>query len=135
MNSYTTAEAKKAKVYRRRTEVQYGSEKLSCRFYLSDYILPGLNKLGLLQSSTERRALELFRQLCADPRNHISFKMQAGDIVFYSNNTILHARKSFISSKDQLSDRLLHRVWINPFHKRSFPEGFAKYRFGYDNQS
>ncbi|RAI70260.1 hypothetical protein DOZ80_11785 [Pseudomonas fluorescens] len=60
--------------------------------------------------------------------------MVSGDIVFYGNNSTLHARTSFVSSPNKATNRLLHRVWINPHEHRSFPEDFAKYRFGYDDQ-
>jgi len=117
-----------------RNSVFYFAEsRLSCRFYLADYISPGLEKLGLSLSETERSALQLFADLCADPENHISFKMMPGDIVFYSNNAVLHARQPFRSCANPDEDRLLYRTWINPHDFRSFPADFAKYRFGYDN--
>ncbi|MCQ3000757.1 TauD/TfdA family dioxygenase [Pseudomonas syringae] len=119
----------------RNSVFHYGDKKLSCRFYLSDYIVPGLRKLGLSLSEIERHALEVFSGLCDQPTNHISFKMGRGDIVFYSNNTVLHARQPFVSTSNSNTDRLLYRTWINPYEHRSFPKDFAKYRFGYDNFS
>ncbi|MGY2261103.1 TauD/TfdA family dioxygenase [Pseudomonas sp. SDO55104_S430] len=117
----------------RNSVFHYRDSTLSCRFYLADYILPGLEKMKLKPSCAELQAIEIFSKLCEDPKNHISFKMDAGVIVFYDNNTALHARRPFISNSSQLTRRLLHRVWINPHEHRSFPEGFAKYRFGYDD--
>ncbi|MBK5413966.1 TauD/TfdA family dioxygenase [Pseudomonas sp. TH31] len=108
--------------------------KLSCRFYLSDYVLPGLEKMRLKPSKAELDALALFTRLCEDPANYVSFKMEPGDIVFYDNNATLHARTPFVSSPNVATNRLLHRVWINPHEHRVFPEGFAKYRFGYNDQ-
>ncbi|ALI01118.1 MULTISPECIES: TauD/TfdA family dioxygenase [Pseudomonas] len=112
----------------------YQDTKLSCRFYLTDYILPGLEKMSLKPSKAELDALALFTRLCEDPRNYISFKMAPGDIVFYDNNAALHARTPFVSNPHEATNRLLHRVWINPHKHRAFPEDFAKYRFGYDDQ-
>lgn len=57
-----------------------------------------------------------------------------GDIVFYGNNAALHARTPFVDSPYGSMNRLLHRVWINPHEHRAFPDDFAKFRFGYDNQ-
>lgn len=109
-------------------------KKLSCRFYLADYILPGLKKVGFKPSETELRALDIFTRLCMDPKNYISFKLDSGDIVFYGNNTVLHGRTPFESQPTESENRLLYRVWINPHVSRAFPEDFAKFRFGYDDQ-
>ncbi|MDU8362435.1 hypothetical protein [Pseudomonas syringae group sp. J309-1] len=45
------------------------------------------------------------------------------------------ARWSLVNAPDYNIDRLLNRTLINPWGHRSFPEDFAKYRFGYDNPS
>lgn len=118
----------------RNSVFHYQNSRLSCRFYLTDYILPGLEKMGLKPSRTELEALALFTRLCEDPRNYISFKMASGDIVFYDNNAVLHARTPFVSTLQESTNRMLYRVWINPHEYREFPEDFAKYRFGYDSQ-
>lgn len=106
--------------------------KLSCRYYLVNYIEPAYKKLGIDMSPFEKNALEIFNSIAEDPNNYISFRMEEGDMIFYSNNNVLHGRTAYDDlSHENSQRRRLYRVWLNPYKPRKLPEDFARYRFGY----
>ncbi|MCA3708464.1 MAG: TauD/TfdA family dioxygenase [Phenylobacterium sp.] len=110
----------------------HGPGGLSCRYFLSDYIEPGYRKLGLSLDPHERAALDAFEAAANADANVVTFDFEAGDIVFYGNNNILHGRTAFLDAPaDVEAKRVLHRVWLNPRPARRLPANFAHYRWGY----
>lgn len=109
----------------------YDGRRLSCRYYLRNYVEPAYDKLNLHFSFVERDALDLFETIANRPENRVTFPMQDDDLVFYSNNAVLHGRSCYQDSEAGAEQRWLFRVWLNPQSPRALPAHFAKYRFGY----
>jgi hypothetical protein len=73
-------------------------------------------------------ALDLFDKLCADPRMHLAFTMQPGDIQIGNNYSVLHSRTRYQDHEGLDQRRHLLRVWLTLFEGRVLPEIFAETR-------
>ena len=112
----------------------YDGERLTCRYYLRDYVAPAYEKLNLHFSAVEQDVLDAFESVANRKENRVTFQMQDGDLVFYSNNVVMHGRSAYCDAGGSDEKRWLLRTWLNPDHPRELPDHFAKYRFGYDGR-
>lgn len=74
-------------------------------------------------------ALDLFDELANDPKLNLMMELQAGDVQFVHNHTILHDRTAFEDYPEPERKRYLLRLWLAPPGARSLPDVFAD-RFG-----
>jgi hypothetical protein len=75
------------------------------------------------------QALDVFDELANDPALNLNMELQAGDIQFVHNHTMLHDRTAFEDYPEPERKRHLLRLWLAPANARPLPEGFAE-RFG-----
>jgi hypothetical protein len=74
-------------------------------------------------------ALDMFDALANDPDLHFGMELQAGDMQFVHNHTLLHDRTAFEDWLEPERRRHLLRLWLAPRDARPLPNVFAE-RFG-----
>jgi len=75
------------------------------------------------------QALDVFDELANDPALNLNMELQAGDMQFVHNHTMLHDRTAFEDYPEPERKRHLLRLWLAPANARPLPEVFAE-RFG-----
>ncbi|HRX79488.1 MAG: TauD/TfdA family dioxygenase [Planctomycetaceae bacterium] len=85
------------------------------------YSVPGATPMSDLQ----REALDYIEQLADDPSLHVSFRQQAGDVVFLNNWVTLHRRSEFVDHTNPDRKRLLLRIWLSVPNSRPLDPRFA----------
>jgi hypothetical protein len=78
-------------------------------------------------TSSVIEALDLFDELANDPDFHIRMQLEAGDMQFVHNHSLLHDRTAFTDKPG--SPRHLLRLWLSIPGDRALPPIFAQ-RFG-----
>lgn len=86
---------------------------------------PGVPDLTPLQ----REALAEVQRLAADPRFHLRFRQEPGDLLFLNNFVTLHSRTEFEdppagADAADPRGRLLLRVWVSVPNSRPLPESW-----------
>ncbi|WP_338758243.1 TauD/TfdA family dioxygenase [Nocardia vulneris] len=114
--------------YYRNSVYAWHEGRLSCRYYLRQFVESAHDRFDLDLSPVERYALDTFEAIAARPENKITMRIRPGDIQFLNNNVIVHARTAFIDT-DQIARELL-RLWLNPFGAPTPPPGHAAFREG-----
>ena len=76
-------------------------------------------------SDLQREALDYIEQLADDPSLHVSFRQQAGDVVFLNNWVTLHRRSEFVDHTNPDRKRLLLRIWLSVPNSRPLDPRFA----------
>ena len=66
--------------------------------------------------------------ICNDPAWQLSFDMQAGDIQFGNNFSVLHSRTTYQDHPEADRRRLLLRIWMTLPNGRPLPEVYAATR-------
>lgn len=103
----------------------YHKGLLSCRYnqkaILTAQELPHSEPLSELEQQAVNKVAELAM------RDDIRFDvhLEAGDLAFINNHTVLHNRDSFIDHEDESQRRLLLRQWINRHDGRELTCDFA----------
>lgn len=80
-------------------------------------------------SARQIEALNLLDDLSNDPALHFTMALQAGDIQFVHNHTLLHDRTAFEDWPQPEKRRHLLRLWLAPRDARALPAVFAQ-RYG-----
>ncbi len=85
------------------------------------YELPELPEM----TPSQRQALDLVDELCADPAFHARFRQESGDILFANNFTTLHSRSDFEDDPDPALRRLILRIWLSVPNSRRLPDDLS----------
>ncbi len=80
-------------------------------------------------SAAQVEALDLFDALANDPRLHFGMRLEAGDMQFVYNHTLMHDRTGFRDWPDPAQARHLLRLWLALPDDRPLPACFAQ-RYG-----
>ncbi len=80
-------------------------------------------------TATHIEALDIFDQLCNDPKLNLRMQLQPGDMQFVYNHSLLHDRTGFEDYQQPQQRRHLLRLWLSMPGDRELPEVF-KQRFG-----
>ena len=98
---------------------------LSCRYnqkaILTAEELPGVEPL----TDLEKDAINYVSVLAMRDDIRFDVQLQAGDIAFLNNNTVLHNRGSFIDDENPENKRLLLRQWVNLDNARILTDEFS----------
>jgi hypothetical protein len=97
---------------------------LSCGFN-PKICINGEKKRGTPASTKEVEALEYVSEVASRPDLSYQLILQAGDIQFVNNHTVLHSRSDFSDSKNPEKRRKLIRLWLNPHLQRPLHPEFA----------
>lgn len=103
----------------------YHKGMLSCR-YNQKAILTA-QELALTEplSDFEKRAVNKVAELAMRDDIRFDVELEAGDLSFLNNNTVLHNRDQFTDHEDEAKKRLLLRQWINLHESRELAHEFA----------
>ncbi len=95
--------------------------------YLRAYIDLAYQELSEKPSEDELKALETFDEIANREDMRLNFMMEPGDIVFFSNLTILHTRTAFCDGDDPQRRRHLLRLWLVAHQRRPVIDTLRKY--------
>jgi hypothetical protein len=73
----------------------------------------------------QREALEAVEAMAADPANHVTMELRAGDIQLINNFHVLHGRTAYEDDRDHGQVRHLKRLWLETDVLASRPPYFA----------
>ena len=79
-------------------------------------------------SEAQLAALELVERIANDPANHLTFRLDKGDISFANNYTVLHSRTAYEDHEALEDKRHLLRTWLTLNNGRALPPVFAQTR-------
>lgn len=85
---------------------------------------------GQAFSDAERDALTCIETLANDPEMQLTFKQEAGDVIFINNLAIMHRRDKYHDAADEAQKRMLYRMWVNLYQSRSLTRQHAALRRG-----
>jgi hypothetical protein len=101
--------------------------KLSCR-YLRNAIEPAFAKRGLVATTDQIDAMDLFDELAGSEALCFDMVMEPGDMQLLNNHVIVHSRTAFEDYEEDDRKRHLLRLWLRTDRRPLAPE-FAE-RFG-----
>ncbi len=90
--------------------------------FLREFITMAAEDLGEPLSEIEQTALERFGALCDDPDLRLDMTLQAGDLIFLNNYTMLHGRAAFVDGGEKGLKRHLMRLWLKVGERPIVPE-------------
>jgi hypothetical protein len=67
-------------------------------------------------------ALDLFDELCADPRFCLMIPFRPGDIQYIHNHVVFHARTAYVDHPPPAPKRHLMRLWLSAADGRELPD-------------
>jgi hypothetical protein len=76
-------------------------------------------------SEVQREALDVLEELAEDPKLHVSFMQQPGDILLLNNWVTMHRRSEFVDHEADDRRRLLWRIWLSVPNSRPIDPRFA----------
>ena len=74
--------------------------------------------LGKAKTPAESKALDMLDQVAHGAKCYRQFMLAPGDILFFSNYTVLHNRTAFIDHDDLDKRRHLMRLWLKAYSPR-----------------
>lgn len=101
----------------------YHQNKLSCR-YMRAYIELGHEHMGVPISQVQKEALDLFDSFIHDPELRLDMMLEAGDIQFCNNYTVMHSRTGFEDFEELEKRRKLLRLWLKMPNARELAKDF-----------
>ncbi len=114
--------------YYRNSVYAWHDGRLTCRYYLRQFVESAHERFDLPLSPVERLALDTFEAIANRTELKVNMAIRPGDIQLLNNNVIVHARTAFVDT-DEIARELL-RLWLNPFDAPRPPEGHAAFREG-----
>ena len=60
----------------------------------------------------QREAIDAIEEICDDPRFHLAFHLEPGDLEIANNFAVLHKRGAFDQNTDSISERHMLRLWL-----------------------
>lgn len=97
--------------------------QVSVRYARAGFVA-GHHELGIPFSDKEVEAIDLFDEIAREPGNHITFPLEAGDLIVINNYVVMHARKAFEDYDEPARKRRLLRIWLDEQSLRSVPAEF-----------
>ncbi|MCG8361162.1 MAG: TauD/TfdA family dioxygenase [Kiloniellales bacterium] len=79
--------------------------------YYDDYLRNGQRLMAEPLTEADEAALQALRAILEAPENRIAFRLEPGQIAFFHNHRIAHARSAFEDGAPQ-GGRLLLRLWV-----------------------
>lgn len=73
----------------------------------------------------QRAALDTLEALAEEPSMHVSFHLEAGDVMLLNNWTTFHRRSEFVDAEEPELKRHLLRVWLSMDNSRPIDPSFV----------
>ncbi|MEV6947470.1 TauD/TfdA family dioxygenase [Streptomyces sp. NPDC051172] len=110
----------------------YHEGRLTCRYFLRQFADSALAKLGFFQSEAEKLALDTFEEIAAREENHVSMRLEPGDMQLVDQNITVHSRAAYSDDVDGRTDTTRHllRLWVNVENGREYPRFMSTHRWG-----
>jgi hypothetical protein len=102
---------------------------VSCR-YVRAYMLSAARDMGVELPQSFMDALNYFDKTAARPDIMIEYMMEAGEMAFMNNYTMLHSRTAFEDFPDEPRKRHLLRLWLDVPNGRPIADQLDAYRHG-----
>lgn len=97
--------------------------------YKRQYLLTAQRFLEVPRlSKAQIAALDLVERIANDAANHLTFRLDQGDISFANNYTVLHSRTAYEDHEALEDKRHLLRTWLTLNNGRALPPVFAQTR-------
>ena len=105
------------------------SEKDGCLSisYLRSYIEMAFAHMGKEKTAAESDALDTLDQVAHGPKCFRQFMLSPGDMLFFSNYTVLHNRTAFVDDDDLDKRRHLLRLWLRAHDPRPLVENISAF--------
>ena len=105
------------------------SEKDGCLSisYLRSYIEMAFAHMGKEKTAAESEALDTLDQVAHGPKCFRPFMLSPGDMLFFSNYTVLHNRTAFVDDDDLDKRRHLLRLWLRAHDPRPLVENISAF--------
>ena len=105
------------------------SEKDGCLSisYLRSYIEMAFAHIGKEKTAAESEALDTLDQVAHGPKCFRQFMLSPGDMLFFSNYTVLHNRTAFVDDDDLDKRRHLLRLWLRAHDPRPLIENISAF--------
>lgn len=103
----------------------YHQGMLSCRYNQKAIITAQELPFSEPLSELEQQAVNKVAELAMRDDIRFDVHLEAGDLAFINNHTVLHNRDHFIDHEDESRRRLLLRQWINQHEARELTCDFA----------
>ncbi len=103
----------------------YHKGLLSCRYNQKAILTAQELPLSDPLSDLEKKAVDKVAELAMRDDIRFDAHLEAGDLAFFNNNTVLHNRDHFVDHEDEAQKRLLLRQWINLHEARALKYEFA----------
>lgn len=105
------------------------SEKDGCLSisYLRSYIEMAFAHMGKEKTTAESAALDTLDQVAHGPKCFRQFMLSPGDMLFFSNYTVLHNRTAFVDDDDLDKRRHLLRLWLRAHDPRPLVENISAF--------
>ena len=105
------------------------SEKDGCLSisYLRSYIEMAFAHMGKEKTAAESEALDTLDQVAHGPKCFRQFMLSPGDMLFFSNYTVLHNRTAFVDDDDLDKRRHLLRLWLRAHDPRPLVENISAF--------
>ena len=105
------------------------SEKDGCLSisYLRSYIEMAFAHMGKEKTAAESEALDTLDQVAHGPKCFRQFMLSPGDMLFFSNYTVLHNRTAFVDDDNLDKRRHLLRLWLRAHDPRPLVENISAF--------
>jgi hypothetical protein len=80
----------------------------------------GYELAGEVFDAQGRRALETLFEVMSEPRNHLRFELEAGQIQYMNNYRVAHCRTEYEDFDDAARKRHLVRIFLRDSGRRSY---------------
>lgn len=101
---------------------------MSCR-YSRSYLHHAQETVGLKLSPLEIEVLDYFESITGNPQFQMEMHLEAGDMLFCNNYTVLHARRGFEDFPEPERSRLLLRLWLEVDNVREIDNQLVRHGF------
>ncbi|MFI4994951.1 MAG: TauD/TfdA family dioxygenase [Hyphomicrobiales bacterium] len=86
--------------------------EVSC-FFLREAMVPALRDLNEQLTPPQKAALDYFDEVSLRDDMVLRFTLQPGEVLFFNNYTLLHARTEFVNRDEPGEQRHLMRLWLD----------------------
>ena len=87
----------------------------------------GFAHMGKEKPTAESEALDTLDQVAHGPKCYHQFLLSPGEMLFFSNYTVLHNRTAFIDDEDPEKRRHLLRLWLSAHNPRPLVEHISAF--------
>ena len=100
-------------------------DDVACAYVRTNILLAHRNAGAPPLRPEQVEAVELVREVAAEPQFWVERRLEPGTMLFVSNHTAFHMRTGFVDHDDPVLKRHLLRLWLCLPNGRRLPDSFA----------